>query len=143
MAFIDFSDAAHLALHKSLIAPARTAATEVAEKAEASAPSQWLTALEMRVIEIAREDGLQSLRAQARRGWLARLILGPQPPSKMLANEQLEALRRLAVNAWHHGYTLPASALQTARDAGYSEAVVGAVIDTVARLRAPARKQFP
>ncbi|WP_285017566.1 hypothetical protein [Novosphingobium sp. fls2-241-R2A-195] len=126
MAFIDFSDAALQALPISLAPSAKT-------------PGEPLTLTERRILALARTDGMQSLKPQRKRGWLARLILGPTPPSPMLANERLEALRRLAVRAWHHGYTLPVSALKEARDAGYSEAKIGAVIDTIGRTRAPFR----
>lgn len=122
MAFIDFTDAALQALPISL-----------------SHPVDALTLMERRIVALARNDGMQSLKTQRKRGWLARLILGPTPPSPMLANERLEALRRLAVRAWHHGYTLPVSALKEARDAGYSEAKIGAVIDTIGRNRPPFR----
>ncbi|PNU06716.1 hypothetical protein [Novosphingobium guangzhouense] len=122
MAFIDFSDAALQALPTPLTQPAET-----------------LDAMERRIVALARGDGLASLKPHRKRGWFLRLILGPTPPSAMLANEQLEALRRLAVRAWHHGYTLPVSALKEARQAGYSEAKIGAVIDTIGRNRAPFR----
>jgi hypothetical protein len=125
MAFIDFRDDAAHALPQLQFKTAR-----IAE----------LTVLERRVIELSREDALTSLRPVRKRSWLARLLFGPQPPSPMLANERLEALRRLAVMAWHHGYQLPASALRHAQEAGYSEAQTGAVVDLVARLRAPVRR---
>ncbi|WP_232495370.1 hypothetical protein [Novosphingobium kaempferiae] len=126
MAFIDFTDAALQALPSSLAQPPKNAV-------------EALSTLEKRIVALARNDGLHSLREQRKRGWLARLILGPTPPSAMLANEQLEALRRLAVRAWHHGFTLPVSALKEARAAGYSEAKIGAVIDIIGRQRAPFR----
>jgi hypothetical protein len=125
MAFIDFRDDTAHALPRLQLKTAR-----VAE----------LSVLERRVIELSREDTLATLRPVRRRSWLARLLFGPQPPSPMLANERLEALRRLAVMAWHHGYQLPASSLREAQEAGYSEAQTGAVVDLVARLRAPVRR---
>ncbi len=124
MAFIDFRDHAE-ALPMLHLKTAHTAE---------------LSTLERRVIELAREDRLASLRPVRKRSWLARLVFGPQPPSPMLANERLEALRRLAVMAWHHGYQLPSSALREAQNAGYSEAQTGAVVDFVARLQAPVRR---
>ena len=126
MAFIDFADAAHQAL-PIVHSPAPSVGAS-------------LTALEHRIVALARGDSLASLRPQRKRGWLARLILGPTPPSAMLANEQLEALRRLAVQGWHNGYTLPVSALREARAAGYSETQIGAVIDTIGRSRTPFRR---
>jgi hypothetical protein len=130
MAFIDFRDDAALA------APTLS----LAALAPATRRAEPLSVLERRVIELAREDRLASLRPVRKRSWLARLVFGPQPPSPMLANERLEALRRLAVVAWHHGYQLPASALREAQAAGYSEAQAGAVVDLIARLRAPVRR---
>ncbi|MBT0670042.1 hypothetical protein HT136_16880 [Novosphingobium profundi] len=98
-------------------------------------PLAGLAPIERRVVAIAREDGLDSLRTPRKRGWLARLVLGPTPPSRQLANERLEALRRLAVQAWHKGHLLPVSALREASHAGFSEDQVGAVIDTIGRAR--------
>lgn len=129
MAFIDFTDTAHQTL--SITSSAKAVVAEV---------EQVLTTLEHRIVALARADGLETLRPQRKRGWLARLILGPTPPSAMLANEQLEALRRLAVHAWHKGYTLPVSALKEARAAGHSEAKIGAVIDIIGRSRVPFRR---
>lgn len=126
MAFIDFSDAAPVAPDATLALPTTQAVT--------------LSALERRIVALARDEGLESLRPARKRSWLARVVLGPVPPSKMLANEQLEALRRLAVLAWHHGYTVPVSALREAKAAGHSEAKVGAVVDLVGRTREPFRR---
>lgn len=135
MAFIDFTDAALQAL------PAFRIVTETAPvAAPVAAANEPLSRFERRIVELAREDGLDTLKPQRKRGWFARLIFGPQPPSPMLANEQLEALRRLAVQAWHHGYTLPASVMKEARVAGHSEAKIGAVIDFIGRSRAPFRR---
>lgn len=126
MAFIDFSDA-------GMYAPPMLQFR--------AAHAVELSVLERRVIELAREDRLETLRPARRRSWLARLVFGPQPPSPSLANPRLEALRRLAVMAWHQGYRLPASALRDAQDAGYSEAQAGAVVDLVAELRTPVRRR--
>jgi hypothetical protein len=131
MAFMDFRD------HAAHAAPTLTLAASTPASVRLAEP---LSVLEQRVIELARQDRLASLRPVPKRSWLARLVFGPQPPSPMLANERLEALRRLAVVAWHHGYQLPASALREAQAAGYSEAQTGAVVDLIARLRAPVRR---
>ena len=130
MAFIDFNDAAPGAL----LVPSGRA------ESGAYGSSDPLTELERRVVELARHDGLQTLLPARKRGWLARLILGPPPASPTLANERLEALRRLAVQAWHKGYTLPASALREAQAAGFNEDQIGAVIDFIGRTRASTRR---
>ncbi|CCA90204.1 MULTISPECIES: hypothetical protein [unclassified Novosphingobium] len=132
MAFIDFTDAAP----EALAAPANRSVQDTRRFPSVSA----LSDLEHRIVELARGDGLETLRPQRKRSWLGRLILGPQPISPELANERLEALRKLAVQAWHKGYTLPVSAVREAQAAGYSEAQVGAVIDTIGRMRVPFRR---
>lgn len=128
MAFIDFSeDALHLG---AVSAPAKLSPV----------PAPMLSMLERRVVELARDDTLATLRPRRKRSWLAKLVLGPQPPSPVLANERLEALRRLAVQTWHHGYQLPASALKDAQVAGYDETQISAALDMIARLREPFRR---
>lgn len=129
MAFIDFSDAKHPARNDRSVDPSAAV--------QSFRQNASLTLQERRVIELARNDSLKSLRAPRKRGWFARLILGPQPASSMLANERLEALRRLAVHTWHKGYQLPASALKEAQAAGFSEDEIGAVVDIIGRIRAP------
>lgn len=143
MAFIQFADAAPASLpiaHSALFAVPRGAARPL-EIVETPADSEGpLSAMELRVVELARHDGLQTLRPARKRSWLARLVLGPTPPSPVLANERLEALRRLAVQAWHDGFTLPASALTSAREAGLDEVQIGAVIDVIGRSRPAVRR---
>ncbi|MBH0113440.1 hypothetical protein I5E68_10815 [Novosphingobium sp. YJ-S2-02] len=124
MAFIDFNEAA-------LQAPCAAAAQALEPKAAEAQLSQ----VEQRVIELARHDGLASLRPVRKRGRLARLVFGPDPVSRQLANERLEALRKLAVQAWNQGYTVPASTQRETLAAGYSEAQVGAVLDLIGRAR--------
>jgi hypothetical protein len=142
MAFIQFADAAPAALpiaHSALFAVPRGAARAIAEPAPL-ATEQPLTSLERRVVELAREDGIGTLRPYRKRSFLSRLILGPGQPSPVLANERLEALRRLAVQTWHHGYTVPISALREAKQAGYNEMQIGAVIDMIGRSRPAVRR---
>lgn len=129
MAFIDFRDAAHEALPVAVASPP--------DHIRPIGIAEALTSLEHRVIELARRDGLETLHAPRKRGWFARLILGPQPASPMLANERLEALRKLAVQVWHKGYLMPPSALNEAHAAGFSEDEIGAVVDTIGRTRVP------
>ncbi|SFF75704.1 hypothetical protein SAMN05518801_101279 [Novosphingobium sp. CF614] len=136
MAFIDFNAAAL----RTLPVPTFNVSAHGRISETASETADELSALEQRIIELARADGLETLRPPQKRSWLARLILGPPAPAAMLANEKLEALRRLAVQAWRKGHALPGSALKEARDAGYSEAQVGAVIDAVNRARTPFRR---
>ncbi|GAM04021.1 hypothetical protein [Novosphingobium sp. MBES04] len=131
MAFLDCRDAADHALPG--FATTNRAGTAPPDLARHFAPD------ELRIVEMARGDTLESLRVPGKRGWFARLVLGPQPPSPSLANERLEALRRLVVHAWHEGYRLPASALKGAEQAGFSEDQVGALVDSIGRARSARR----
>lgn len=99
-----------------------------------------LSEVELRIVDLARTDGLNSLKPRRKRGWLLRLVLGASPPSLMLSNKRLEALRRVAIYAWQHGYTIPVSVLKDAQELGNSEAKIGAVMDTIARNREPFRR---
>lgn len=64
------------------------------------------SALEWSIIRLARVDGLSTLRApgRIRRFWNA--LMGRTGGAE-LANERLEALRRMAVLSWHFGFTVP------------------------------------
>lgn len=132
MAFLDCRDAALHAL------PAGPSTAEILQNPDAALAAR-LTPHELRIVDLARGDGLHTLREQRKRGWFARLILGPQPPSPKLANERLEALRQLSVHAWHKGYLLPISAQKAAQAAGFSEDLVGAVVDAIERVRSAQR----
>ncbi|MDX3901077.1 MAG: hypothetical protein QHC40_11310 [Sphingobium sp.] len=117
MAFIDFAQplagarAAACSQSSAIVAPGITAADP------ADAPT--LDLLEWRVVHVARGDRLSSLRAPGRWSRLVALLFGPRP-SPVLASERLEALRRLAVEAWHRGYAVTPSALAAARLAGFT-----------------------
>ena len=62
--------------------------------------------LEWSVIRLARVDGLSTLRAPGRFRRFINWLLG-RNGSPELANERLEALRRMAVLSWHFGFTVP------------------------------------
>ncbi len=69
-------------------------------------------------MEIARNDALDTLKPHRRHGWFVRLFLGREHASPALANEKLEAIRRLAVLAWHNRSAPPPRAIGEARSAG-------------------------
>lgn len=127
MAFLDCRDAALRAL------------PDLAASGRGAVPRTDLTthfdAMELRVVQLARGDTLESLRPPRPRGRLARLVLGPTPPSRQLANPRLEALRRLVVQAWHKGFLLPASVLHEAEAAGFSDTQIGMLVDSIGRAR--------
>lgn len=74
--------------------------------------------LEWQVVGLARRDRLSTLRAPNRWDRLRMLIFGHEP-ANTLADKRLEALRRLAVEAWHRGRDVAPSALAQAREAGF------------------------
>jgi hypothetical protein len=133
MAFIDFSQAAALApVHA---APAAVVPT-------ASPASDEFSPLERRVLALAHFDGLDTLEPPRGRSWLGRLLFGPPPPSRALANERLEALRRLAVETRHKGWQVRPSAIKAAKAAGFSETQIGRVIDGVGPAPTLAQRNF-
>jgi hypothetical protein len=77
------------------------------------------SALEWSVIRLARVDGLSTLRPPGRIvrfwNWLMGRTGGPE-----LANERLEALRRMAVLSWHFGFTVPGDDVAGFLSAGFS-----------------------
>ena len=75
--------------------------------------------LEWSVIRLARADSLSTLRPAGRLrrfgNWLMGRSGGPE-----LANERLEALRRMAVLSWHYGFTVPGDDVASFLSAGFS-----------------------
>ena len=153
MAFIDFCETAMPVLRQrspepallpaSLLpslSPSYPAAPNVVTIVEDDTVA--FSAEEWRVLALAHDDGLETLRAPRKRSRLGKLVFGPTPPSRMLANERLEALRRLAVEARHKGWLVPVDAIRAARKAGFTTAQIGRVVDSIRRVRAPLRRTF-
>ena len=95
--------------------------------------------LEWTVIALARKDRISSLQEP---GPLARALgglfgLGRQ---SMLADPRLEALRRLAVHAWHRGYKLPVSEIKRFLSAGFSAGQYETLLASVASKRVERRR---
>lgn len=97
-------------------------------------PLEWL------VIALARGDRLSSLRTPGRIASALSLLFGSSTEPR-LANPQLEALRRLAVLAWHHGYNVPPSALAAFHAAGFSTGQAETLLDSVLGQRAVRRSR--
>jgi len=95
--------------------------------------------LEWTVIALARRDRISSL---SEPGPLARALgglfgLGRQ---STLADPRLEALRRLAVHAWHKGYKLPVSEIKNFLRAGFSTGQYETLLASVASKRLERRR---
>lgn len=75
--------------------------------------------LEWSVIRLARVDGLSTLREPGRWGRFVNWLMNRRSlPS--LANERLEALRKMAVLSWHYGFTVPGDDVAGFLSAGFS-----------------------
>jgi hypothetical protein len=83
------------------------------------APTPEFSALEWSVIRLARVDGLSTLREPGLVGRFINWLMGRQG-SPGLANEQLEALRRIAVLSWHFGFTVPSEDVADFLSAGFT-----------------------
>jgi hypothetical protein len=93
-----------------------------------------LTALEWSVVAMAEKDGLSSLREPSR--FIAALgsLFGARRPNR-LANERLEALRRLAVHAWLYRWNVPDSELRDFLAAGFTQDQYQLVQNSIAQAR--------
>ena len=75
--------------------------------------------LEWSVIRLARADSISTLRPAGRiRRFFSWLMGRTGEPG--LANEKLEALRRMAVLSWHYGFTVPGDDVANFISAGFS-----------------------
>ena len=89
---------------------------------QVSAAREEATEFDMRewsVVNLAREDRLSSVRPESGFGRVVRLIFGIKRQNG-LSDPKLEALRRIAVLSWHHGYNIASSALREFFEAGFS-----------------------
>ena len=75
--------------------------------------------LEWSVIRLARADSISTLRPAGRIGRFWNWLMG-RTGSPLLANERLEALRRMAVLSWHYGFTVPGDDVASFLSAGFS-----------------------
>lgn len=92
-----------------------------------------LTALEWSVVAIARKDKRASLRRPGRLSTALRMIFNQ--PNPMLADERLEALRRMAVLTWQHGYTVPSHELRKFLQAGFTPGQYETMVDSISAAR--------
>jgi hypothetical protein len=89
---------------------------------------------EWQIVQLARTDGMASLRAPGRWSRLKTILFGPQPHFQ-LADGKLEALRRLAVEAWHQGFAVRPSSINDFLAAGFSEGQLETLLSAVTAAR--------
>lgn len=130
MAYLDLAERFSTAQLQPFFAPAPA---EIEKTAEFS-PREW------QVIRLAREDRLSSLREQSEFGAFVRFIFGFER-KKPLSNPRLEALRRLAVLSWHHGYNVGSSEINAFFEAGFSIDHYDAMLAHMGRERAASARR--
>lgn len=123
-------------------APAASPQEPVSTAADiANAAIGRLSALEWSVVALARQDSLASLRAPGRLSTAMAVLFRQTNPR--LADPRLEALRRMAVLAWHHSFQVPASELRAFFAAGFTpgqyESMMASIVAAAARERARGR----
>jgi hypothetical protein len=103
-------------------------------------PPARLSALEWSIVAMAERDGLASIREPGRYTRALRNFFGFKQPNR-LANERLEALRRLAIFAWHHGWNVPKSELHAFFAAGFSSDQFELIQNSLGQSRAVRRQR--
>lgn len=135
MAYLAFAEAG-----ASLPAVVRAAAPS--PKTAVPAARVQFTALEWSVVALAERDPLSTLRNPSRMAVaLGNLFGDRRNPS--LADPKLEALRRLAVLTWHHGYRVAESAVRAFVAAGFTlqhyELLAGSIVSARVKRRSNSR----
>ena len=100
-------------------------------------PTARLSALEWSVVALAERDRLSTLRTPGRVAIALGRLFG-DTPNPRLADPKLEALRRVAVLSWHHGYTIPSAEVRAFLASGFSNEQYELVVDSIGRGRAAA-----
>jgi hypothetical protein len=90
--------------------------------------------LEWSVVAVARKDRVSSLRNPGRLSTALGNLFGTRSNPR-LADPRLEALRRLAVLAWHHGFALPVSEIRAFLAAGFTVSQYETVLASISAAR--------
>ena len=94
--------------------------------------------LEWSIVAMAERDGLASLRKPSPFWSLIGAVFGLKPANR-LANDRLEALRRIAVLAWRYHWNVPGSELEAFFAAGYSPDHFETMLGRMSAVRAEQR----
>jgi alkylhydroperoxidase family enzyme len=108
---------------------------------ERSTASSGFTGLEWSVIALAERERLASLRQPGRIAAALGTLFGTWQNAR-LADGRLEALRRMAVLAWHKSYAVPVSELRAFFAAGFSHEQYETLLRSISQGRATKRKQL-
>lgn len=126
---------AYLDLSHPFAAPAGRPALPDAAPAEGAG----FSALEWSVIALARRDPFRSVTDPGRIARAMGSLFGLGTASR-LADERLEALRRLAVFAWRRGFALPQSEIDRFLAAGFTLAQLERLVESVTGLHIEPRR---
>lgn len=102
--------------------------------------STGFSGLEWSVIALAERDRLPSLRKPGRIATALAALFGTSQNAR-LADDRLEALRRMAVLAWHKSYSIPVAELRAFKAAGFTNGQYETLLSSISRGRAQSRKQ--
>jgi len=102
-------------------------------------PETRLSALEWQVVALARRDRLSSLREPSRLTRALATVFG-ETRNPRLADPSLEALRRMAVLSWHHGYSVPSIEVRQFLAAGYTADQYELMVDSISTALAGSRR---
>ena len=123
---------AYLDLDNAFASPA--GASCPAPVADVIADLPGFSALEWSVIALAKRDPLRSLSRPGRVSRAMGSLFGLGTRSR-LADDRLEALRRLAVHAWHHGFALPMREIEAFVAAGFDARQVETLVASITGVR--------
>lgn len=101
-----------------------------------------LSALEWSVVALARRDRVSSLSEPSRIATAMGRLFGTSNNPR-LADPRLEALRRLAVLAWHHGYVVPKSEIKNFLSAGFTLDQFETMLKSISGERAARGRRHP
>ncbi|MEO6256988.1 MAG: hypothetical protein ABIO69_09280 [Sphingomicrobium sp.] len=104
-----------------------------------AAPAARLSALEWSIVAMAERDPLSSIREHGRFITALESIFGLKRAGR-LANERLEALRRVAILIWHHRWNVPKSEVAAFLAAGFSADHFELIQTSIGQAR-PARRR--
>lgn len=129
MAFIAFDNGPAFALRYA--APQQSLVSDVSVDAESGTePASRLSPLEWLVVALARKDSPSSLRQPGRLALALRTLF--KHPNPVLADERLEALRRIAVLSWRRGYSVPAREIRSFFAAGFTSGQYDSMLASIA-----------
>lgn len=106
-----------------------------------AAPAASFSALEWSVVALAERDRVSSLRTPGAMAVALGALFGERPNPR-LADERLEALRRMAVLSWHHGYTVPSREIAAFVGAGFTLDHYELLVDSIGVARARRNRKY-